>query len=243
VVNEMALKTLGFSSPSEAIGQIYYRGRENQIVNTIVGVVPNVHFGSPRSELDGEIYMYIPAEVRNLLVSYQTSRFQEVRESIEEKLGTLLPRAQTRIQHLRENIAAQYREEEIQSTLLGLFSGLAVLIACMGLFGLASFTISRRTKEIGIRKVMGASSKEIVVLLLRQFSSQVLIANIITWPFCWYVVREWLNEFNYQIPLLPWFLAAITLTLLVTVALAWGTVATHAFKVARTNPIFALRYE
>ncbi len=243
VVNEMAVKALGFSSPDEAIGQVYYRGRENQIVNTIVGVVPNIHFGSPRSELDGEIYMYIPAEVRNLLVSYETSRFREVRDAIETKLRTMLPRAQTRIQHLQENIAGQYREEEIQSTLLGLFSGLAVLIACMGLFGLASFTILRRTKEIGIRKVMGASSKEIVLLLLRQFSGQVFIANIIAWPFCWYVVSEWLNEFNYQIQLLPWFLAVITLAGLVTVALAWGTVAYHAFKVARTNPIFALRYE
>ncbi|MCZ6643653.1 MAG: ABC transporter permease [Gammaproteobacteria bacterium] len=243
VVNEMAAKTLGFSSPEEAIGQIYYRGRENQIVNTIVGVVPNFHFGSPRSDVDGEIFMFIPAEVRNLLISYEPGRFTEVRETIEAKLATLLPRAQTTLQHLRENIARQYQEEEIQSTLLGMFSGLAVLIACMGLFGLASFTILRRTKEIGIRKVMGASSTEIVLLLLRQFSTQVFIANIIAWPFCWYVVREWLNGFNYQIQLLPWFLGVITLAVLVTVALAWSTVAYHAFKVARTNPIFALRYE
>ena len=187
--------------------------------------------------------MFIPAEIRNLLVSYETSRFLEVREAIEAKLRTMLPRTQTSILHLQENIARQYQEEEIQSTLLGMFSGLAVLIACMGLFGLASFTILRRTKEIGIRKVMGASSREIVLLLLRQFSVQVFIANIIAWPFCWYVVREWLNEFNYQIQLLPWFLAVITFAVLVTVALAWSTVAYHAFKVARTNPIFALRYE
>jgi putative ABC transport system permease protein len=243
VINEAAVKTLGFASPQEAIGQVYYRGRQNQITSTIVGVIPDIHFGSPRSELDGEIYMFIPADVRSLIVSYEMNQFKEVSKEIETKMQEMLPKTQTQIQHLQENIAQQYREEEIQSTLLGVFSGLAVLIACMGLFGLASFTVARRTKEIGIRKVMGASSHEIIKLLLTQFSRPVLFANILAWPLCWFAVNEWLNGFNHRIDLLPWFVTVIAVAVLITLLLAWGTVAAHAFKVARTSPIFALRYE
>lgn len=90
---------------------------------------------------------------------------------------------------------------------------------------------------------MGASSFQIVFLLLRQFSTPVLIANVIAWPVCWYVMSQWLTEFNFQIALLPWFAMAVTVAIVVTTLLAWGTVAGHAVRVARSNPIFALRYE
>ena len=243
VINEAAAKTLGFGSPEAAVGEIYYRGKENQIVNTIVGVIPNINFGSPRSELDSEIFMFIPSEVNNLIVSFTNGHYESVSAIIEQKMREMFPREQTQIMHLQENIAQQYREEEIQSTLLGMFSGLAILVACMGLFGLANFTISRRTKEIGVRKVMGATSREIVVLLVAQFSMPVLIANVIAWPFCWYAVNQWLSEFNHQIDLLPWFAAAVIMAFFITMTLAWGTVASHAIRVARTSPIFALRYE
>jgi putative ABC transport system permease protein len=155
----------------------------------------------------------------------------------------MFPRIETRIQHLQDNIADQYREEEVQSTLLAMFSGLAIVIACMGLFGLASLTIARRTREIGVRKVMGASSRQIVALLLMQFSKPVLIANVIAWPFSWVAVNQWLDRFEYRIELLPWFFGVILLATTATLVLAWSTVAAHAFKVSRTSPIFALRYE
>lgn len=243
VINESAVKMLNFGSPEEALGKFYYRGRENQIVNTVVGVVPDIHFGSPRAPLDAEIYMYIPAEVNNLVVSYRPAEFKSVTSAIEARLLDLFPRVQTQVQHLQENIAEQYREEEIQATLLGLFAGLAILIACMGLFGLASFTIVRRTREIGLRKVMGASPWAIVLLLLMQFSKPVLIANVLAWPICWYVVNEWLAGFEFRIDLLPWFVSVSGLAAVITVILAWGTVAVHALMVARTSPVFALRYE
>ncbi|MFP6807998.1 MAG: ABC transporter permease [Pseudomonadales bacterium] len=243
VINETAVRKLGFSSPLNAVGQVYYRGAENQIVNTIVGVVPDIHFGSPRSELDAEIYMFIPEEIRTLLVTYQGKKFEDINREIEDLLLRMLPKTQSRITHLQENIARQYREEEIQSTLLAMFSGLAVLIACMGLFGLASFTITRRTKEIGIRKVMGATSREIVMLLLTQFSKPVLIANILAWPLCWYAFNQWLDGFINRIDLVPWFIAVVALAATLTLLLAWGTIASHVIRVARSNPVFALRYE
>ena len=243
VVNEMAARELGFSTPEDAIGKVYYRGQQNQIVNTIVGVVPNIHFSSPRSEVDSEIYMYIPLEVNNLLVTFEAGQFAEINKRADALFREMFPLAQAQVQHLQENIADQYREEEVIGTLLGMFSMLAVLIACMGLFGLASFTISQRTREIGIRKVMGASSREIVLLLVSQFSRPVILANIITWPLCWYLMDQWLMEFSHRIDLVPWFTAVGLGGLLMTLLLAWTTVAGHAIRVSRTNPVYALRYD
>jgi putative ABC transport system permease protein len=115
-----------------------------------------------------------------------------------------------------------------------------VLIACLGLFGLAAFTAERRTKEIGIRKVFGASSRDIVRLLAWQFTKPVIVANLIAWPVAWWVMRDWLNKFDDRIALGPTpFVAAGILALVIAI----GTIAAHAIKVASANPIRALRYE
>jgi len=116
----------------------------------------------------------------------------------------------------------------------------AIFIACLGLFGLAAFTAERRTREIGVRKVFGASTSDIVRLLLWQFSIPVLVANLIAWPIAWYYLQNWLQNFAYRIPLSPlFFLSAGFAALLI----AWATVFSHARRVAAANPIHALRYE
>ena len=115
-----------------------------------------------------------------------------------------------------------------------------MVVGCLGLFGLAAFTAERRTKEIGIRKVLGARTRDIVRLLVWQFSKPVLVANLIAWPVAWWVMRDWLNRFDARIDLgpVPFLLAGV-----LALAIAIGTIAGHAFKVARANPIKALRYE
>ena len=116
----------------------------------------------------------------------------------------------------------------------------AIFIACLGLFGLAAFTASRRTKEIGIRKVFGARTRDVVFLLLWQFSIPVLVANAIAWPLAWYYLHGWLQGFAYHITLSPlYFLGAGAIAMII----AWATVFTHARRVADANPINALRYE
>ena len=133
-----------------------------------------------------------------------------------------------------------YENEEARAKTFAGFALLAVVVACLGLFGLAAFTAERRTKEIGIRKVLGARTRDIVRLLAWQFSKPVIIANLIAWPVAWWVMRDWLNGFDARIALGPTpFLVAGLLAL----AIAVGTIAGHAFKVARSNPIHALRYE
>ena len=113
-------------------------------------------------------------------------------------------------------------------------------MACLGLFGLAAFTAERRTKEIGIRKVLGARTRDIVRLLAWQFSKPIIIANLIAWPVAWWMMRSWLNGFDARIDLGP---APFVLAGLIALAIAMGTIAGHALKVARANPILALRYE
>ena len=126
------------------------------------------------------------------------------------------------------------------AAIFALFVGVAIFIACLGLFGLASFTAERRTREIGVRKVFGARTRDIVLLLLWQFSVPVLAANLIAWPVAWYYLRHWLESYADRIALNPlYFLAAG----IVALTIAWITVIAHTLLVARASPIRALRYE
>ncbi|HMJ94078.1 MAG TPA: FtsX-like permease family protein, partial [Allosphingosinicella sp.] len=143
--------------------------------------------------------------------------------------------------HYSEDVVQElYDAEDARAKTFAGFAVLAVIVACLGLFGLAAFTAERRTKEIGIRKVLGARSRDIVRLLAWQFSKPVIIANLIAWPVAWWAMRDWLNSFDARITLGPTpFLLAGALAL----AIAIGTIAGHALRVARANPIHALRYE
>jgi len=137
-------------------------------------------------------------------------------------------------------VAELYEAEDARAQTFGAFALLAILVACLGLFGLAAFTAERRTREIGIRKVFGASTWDILRLLVWQFSKPVLVANLIAWPVAWWAMRDWLNTFDARIDLGP---TPFLLAGLLALAVAVGTVGGHAFRVARANPIHALRYE
>jgi len=139
-------------------------------------------------------------------------------------------------------MTAQYQDELTTAQLFLVFSLVAVLIACLGLYGLSAFTVERRTKEIGIRKVMGASVKDIVTLLIWQFSKPVVIANLIAWPIATYFMLTWLQSFPYRMSTL-WLVPICLGVGLLSLIIAWSTVGSNAAKVARKNPIKALRYE
>ena len=137
---------------------------------------------------------------------------------------------------LEKLYSLDYKTEEI----VGVFSALAVFIACLGLFGLAAFTTEQRTKEIGIRKVLGASVPEVTRLLSLQFAKWVLIANVVAWPLAYLLMNKWLSLFAYRTNLTPWlFVGSGALALVISLA----TVSAHAVKAATANPVEALRYE
>ena len=141
---------------------------------------------------------------------------------------------------VEDAMARMYDSDAARGRLFALSSLLAIIIGCLGLFGLAAFLAARRTREIALRKLFGARVPDVVRLLVWQFSRPVLFANLLAWPIAWWVMRDWLDGFDDRIPLSPiYFLGGGVLALLVAI----GTVASQAIRVARTRPIDALRYE
>lgn len=141
---------------------------------------------------------------------------------------------------MQEHIQSLYVALLHQAQLFAVFAGVAVLLACLGLLGLAASIVERRTREIGIRKALGADTADIIRLLLRQFAKPVLWANLIAWPVTAYAMQRWLQGFAYHVDLAAWlFPAAAALALLI----AMLTVSTHSILVARAKPVAALRYE
>lgn len=243
VINVSAARRLGFENPQDAVGLTVRRGREDSIEITVVGVIPDILFSDPRATFQPEMYVLSPQEFGTLNVIYKTDDPEALALQIDALWSEMFPGVRPFRNYLDENIAQSFEFENIMGQLLAIFSGLAILVAAMGLFGLSSFTVARRTREIGIRKVMGASSGNIMHLLMRQMSIPVIVANVVAWPIVWYAASEWLNTFIYRIELPVYFIGVSIVSILVTLFIAWGTIGGHALKVSRTNPIHALRYE
>jgi putative ABC transport system permease protein len=175
-----------------------------------------------------------------LMVRHSGADAGAVQRAIEAIWKRLAPDVPFEARTTETIIADLYAAERARAQTFAAFALLAVLIACMGLFGLAAFTAERRTREIGIRKVFGASTGDILKLLMWQFSKPVLVANLIAWPVAWWAMRDWLNTFDARIDLEP---TPFLLAGLLALAVAVGTIGGHALRVARANPIHALRYE
>ena len=236
LINETAAARLGFT-PQRAVGQtVIY----NNYPVTIVGVLGDAKFLGAREPVKATDYVYDPKTAAQLSLRLRPDTIPETLKYIDARWHEFAPIASVNHHFLDDSFDKLYRNEERQGQLFGIFVGIAIFIACLGLFGLASFTAERRTKEIGIRKVFGARTGDVVMLLLRQFSIPVLIANLIAWPVAGYYLHSWLHGFAFRIALSPlYFLGAAVVALLI----AWMTVLAHALRVARALPVGALRYE
>ncbi|QNE31890.1 FtsX-like permease family protein [Sphingomonas sp. NBWT7] len=242
VINEYAARKLGARSAQEAVGKTVRTGLgsdNGEMTLTVVGVVKDARFRSVREPLDPIMFLGTREGTSNMVIRYNGDPAQ-VRAAAERVWKQIVPDVPFEAEFSEAIIEDLYKAEDARAKIFAGFAGLAVIIACLGLFGLAAFTAERRTKEIGIRKVLGARTQDIVRLLVWQFSRPVLIANIIAWPIAWWVMRDWLNGFDTRMALGPTpFLLAGALALAIAVA----TIAGHAWRVARANPIKALRYE
>jgi putative ABC transport system permease protein len=244
IVNETFLRKAGYASPEDAIGQVVKSwvdqdGRKMDSI--IVGVIGDLHLRSVHFPITPMVW-YLK-EDKNLWVmtlQLDTTDLATTLASIDRVWTNMFPEIPVSRSFVQDNIEALYVAEEQRGQMFAAFAIFAVLVASLGLYGLASFAAEQRTKEIGIRKVMGASMGEIVQMLVWQFSKPVIWANLIAWPVAWYLMRDWLNQFEYRIELnILLFVGAGAIALFV----AWLTVAHRAFRVARANPIKALRYE
>jgi len=236
LVNQQTLKTLGLGTPEQAIGKTM--GPNGSF--TIVGVLADYLIGSSKGTVPPMMFQIDQQGYRLLAIRYKTNDVAGLLASIDATWAEVVQDRPIRRQFMDDRIASLYRIEQQQGQLFALFAGLSVLVSCIGLYGLASFSVARRTKEIGLRKVLGASTAAVTRRILWDFSKPVLVANIIAWPAAAYLMRDWLTGFTYAIELGPMPFMAAALAALVVASI---TVGGHAIRVASANPVHALRYE
>ena len=236
MVNVSLARALGYK-PDDIVGKTFIFGKSHM---RVVGVTADTLAEGVRSPILQTIYDYEPLSAQTLSIRIQAGRTQEALDHINRTARSFVHGAALKPTFLDDNYERLYQADERQGRVFAIFVGIAIFIACLGLFGLAAFTASRRTQEIGIRKVFGARARDVVLLLLWQFSVPVLIANAIAWPIAWYYLHGWLQGFAYRISLNPLYFVAIGLAALL---IAWITILGHALRVSRANPIHALRTE
>jgi putative ABC transport system permease protein len=246
ILNESAARRFGWT-PDEAIGKVI-REPESRALDKftdyeIVGVIPDIHFSSLHQEMKATVYAPPdPNYGRAISVKTAPGDPEAAIRHFEETWNKLVPGEPAQWEFLDDRFDALYRSEQRQAQMFGVFSAFAIFVATLGLFGLASFTTERRTKEIGIRKVMGASVKDIVLLLTTDFTKLVLVANVIAWPVAYYFMNGWLGRFAYRAPFADWAWTFIVAAL-AALAVAWLTIALQASRAATARPVLALRYE
>ncbi len=235
IVNEEAVKAFGWGKPDDAINKSIWRESSK-----VIGVVKNFHLKGLHHELQPMGMFRIDEDFKYLIIDIQQHNLNNTIESLQKVFNKIIPDAPFYYFFLDEDFNKQYKTEEQLSKL---FSGLTILglvIACLGLLGLASFMVQQRTKEIGIRKVNGASVSSIIIRLVRAFTRWILVANLIAWPLSWFFLQRWLEEFAFHIDQNIWIYIIAGGAVFI---LAIITVIYQAWKAAVANPVDAIKYE
>jgi len=250
VINLLAVRKLGFASPEAAIGHSWIpagisarsRERQGKTHPTIVAVVPDFVFGPINQPLQATMYRNSNGISFGGLIHIKLNgrRIPETLAAIDRLWTESGMHGPIDRFFVNQYLERRYRDLSRQAQFFSLFSVIAIALACLGLLGIAIATAERRTKEIGVRKAMGADDGQIVALLLWQFAQPVLWANVIAWPVAWWLMRRWLSGFAYHIDLHWWVFAGASLGALLVALL---TVAGQAWAAARQKPVLALRYE
>ncbi|MBO9727356.1 MAG: ABC transporter permease [Chitinophaga sp.] len=237
IINEAAVKLFGYTKPDEAIGRTF---RQWGRTGTIIGVIKNYHYRSLQQDISPLTMRIEPGDCDMISVNVAPGDFPGTLSAIEQQWKALMPNRPFAYFFLDEFFDRQYRTEERFGKLFFNFALLAIIISCLGLLGLASYSAIQRTREIGIRKVMGASVTDIVNLLSRDFLKLVLISFLIATPVAWYCMHKWLEVFAYRISIGWWvFLVAGIIALLIAIS----TISYQAIKAALADPVKSMRAE
>ncbi len=242
ILNEAAVDAFGFSSPNDAVGKMLVSGSSAEPL-PIAGVVRDFHQQDFKNEISPLVLMFGYYSQRDIHIKLEravSNGWRHAIAKIETEWNRFYPEATFDFRFYDDVIAELYRKERQTSTLIGTATGITIFISCLGLFGLATLTASQRTKEIGIRKVLGASVSGIVALLSKDFVKLVLIAIAIASPIAWWAMNKWLEDFAYRIEIHWWMFAVAGL---VAVAIALLTVSWQAVRAALANPVDSLRDE
>lgn len=234
IVNEAAVKVMGMKSP---IGKRFSLWNRH---GKIIGVIKDFHTESLREEIEPFVLLIWPDWYGRMSIKLKSDNVSSVLGFLENKIKEFVPDYPFEYQFLDDEIDSLYKTEQLTGKIIMYITLLAIFVSCLGLFGLASFTSEQRTKEIGIRKVLGASVSGIVILLSRKFTKWVVIASLIAWPIAYFAMNRWLQNFVYRTSIGWWtFLLAGGLALVIT----FITVSYQSIKAALGNPVDSLRYE
>ncbi len=242
VINEAYAKFLGFSNPADAVGKIIER-RDNKIA--IAGVLKDFHLKSVHSPIVPLAYSNITQNHGTLHVllkpnSPEGGTWKSAFQKIEQNWKEVYPDFDFKYEFFDEGIASFYKAEQNMSSLMKWATGLAILISCLGMLGLVIYTTNQRVKEIGVRKVLGASVTQIVSLLSKEFVLLVVLAFVIASPLAWWAIKDWLNDFTYRTDI-SWWIFALSGLLMIAGALV--TLSFQTIRSAMTNPVKSLRSE
>jgi putative ABC transport system permease protein len=241
VLNQAAVKLIGWDNP---IGKKVNTWGRQPFNLHVIGVVEDLHYESMHTEIRPMAFLHIDSPFhwskRYMAVRIETKNLGQTLDQMEQVWSSVYPQLPIEFSFFSEDYNNLYVNEVKTKKLFILFSMLAVFIACLGLLGLAAFMVEHRTREIGVRKVLGASVSGLVMLLSGQFTKWVIIANLIAWPLAWYMMNMWLENFAYRANIEMWFFA---LSGVIALMIALVTVSAQVLKAALSNPVDSLRYE
>jgi putative ABC transport system permease protein len=237
IINTSAMKALGFDSPEEAIGTPIIH--DDIKIGNVIGVVKDYHQQSLDKEIEPTIFEGV-TRGNYFIFSVNTQDLSKKIEGIKANFVNMFPGNPFEYNFLDEFFDRQYRNDINTAEIFSVFTFLSIFISCLGLIGLSSLMITYRTKEIGIRKVLGASVRSLLVLLSNEFIKWIIIANVIAWPIAYYFMNKWLQDFAYHTEM-SWWMFALSGGMALLFALA--TISFQAVKAATANPVESLRYE
>ena len=239
ILNETAVKHFGWK-PEEAIGKLFnYGPRQSENGGKIIGVVEDFHFKHLHDKIDQLVMLLRPwYQGGYMALKVNTENLSQVVDAAETTWKNMLPQYEFEYQFLDESFDKLFDQEKRLGQLFGIFAGLAIFISCMGLFGLASFTMEQSRKSVAIRKVLGASVSSILMMMSRDFLKLVMIGMIIAAPLAWYAMDNWLKGFAYNAGI-AW--VVFVYAALVGIMVALITVSYHSLRAATTNPVTSLK--
>ncbi len=238
LLNETAVKMLGWTN-DEVLGQTIRNIMFDTTRSHVVGVVRDFHFSTLKEAID-PLYIAMRPRANVFALKVEPAHLQAMLAAAKKHWEAISPAYPFEFTFLDEAFFQLYQQEQRESKLFSIFAVIAIIIACLGIFALASYATEERTKEIGIRKVLGASVGNVFNLLSKEFVRLVVIANFVAWPFAWFAMNQWLQDFAYRTAM-DWQLFALAGGLVLLIALL--TVSAQALKAALANPVEALRYE
>jgi putative ABC transport system permease protein len=238
LINRTAAQKLGFT-PEQAVGKWIKNLVRDSVRRTIVGVVEDFNFLSLKENMDA-LVISPSSDRRVVMIKMKAGNIASTLATINKAYANVAPIYPFEYNFLDQKFNTTYKADLRQQTILSIFSGLAIFIACLGLFGLASFTAAKRTKEIGVRKVLGSSVRSILMLLAKDLLKPVIIATLIAMPVGYYCMHKWLQAFAYRVPFSWWIFA---LAAFIAIAIAFITISFRSVKAALANPVKSLRSE